>query len=40
MKDYLDNIRKDIDSGELSFVEIASKYDIPISWVIELIKEI
>lgn len=40
MKDYLDNIRKDIDSGELSFAEIASKYDIPVSWVIELVEEI
>ena len=36
MSDLAIDIQCDLEDGELSFAEIADKYEVPITWVIEV----
>jgi hypothetical protein len=36
MSDLMIDIQDDLEIGELSFTEIATKYEVPVSWVTEI----
>lgn len=36
MSDLAIDIQCDLEDGELSFAEIAAKYEVPVTWVIEV----
>lgn len=36
MSDLMIDIQDDLEIGELSFAEIATKYDVPVAWVDEI----
>lgn len=36
MSDLAIDIQEEIEKGELSFAEIAAKFEVPISWVVEV----
>lgn len=38
MSDLLIDIQEDLDEGILSFAEIATKHDVPVTWVIEAVE--
>ena len=38
MSDLLIDIQEDLDEGILSFAEIAAKYEVPVSWVVEVLE--
>ena len=39
VRDLIFDIQTDIDNGILSFNEIAAKYEVPISWLYEIIEQ-
>jgi hypothetical protein len=38
MSDLLIDIQCDLEEGILSFAEIAAKYEVPVTWVIEAVE--
>jgi len=36
MSDLMIDIQDDLEKGELSFAEIATKYEVPVAWVTEI----
>lgn len=36
MSDLMIDIQEDLENGVLSFAEIATKYEVPVSWVDEI----
>lgn len=38
MSDLMIDIQEDLDEGILSFAEIATKHDVPVSWVVEVLE--
>jgi len=38
MSDLMLDIQEDLEEGILSFAEIAAKYEVPITWVIEAVE--
>jgi hypothetical protein len=38
MSDLLIDIQEDLEEGILSFAEIAAKYEVPVSWVVEVLE--
>jgi hypothetical protein len=36
MSDLMIDIQEDLEKGELSFAAIATKYEVPVSWVTEI----
>jgi hypothetical protein len=36
MSDLMIDIQEDLENGELSFAEIATKYEVPFQWVDEI----
>jgi len=38
MSELLIDIQEDLDEGILSFAEIAAKYEVPVTWVVEVLE--
>ena len=38
MSDLLIDIQEDLEEGILSYAEIAAKYEVPVTWVIEAVE--
>jgi Trp operon repressor len=36
MSDLMIDIQEELEKGELSFTEIATKYEVPVAWVTEI----
>ena len=38
MSDLMLDIQEDLEEGKLSFAEIAAKYEVPVTWVVEVLE--